>query len=72
MVVLRRIVKNGNSAQVTIPTEYLRRARLTFGDMVAIEFAEDGTFWVRRPAARDLKPGADRPMQAEPVALGGK
>lgn len=72
MVVIRQIVRNGNSAQVTIPTEFLRRAGMKLGEKVAIELVEDGTIWVRRPAVRDLRAGSNQPMESAPVLQGFK
>ena len=72
MVVIRLLVKNGNSTQANIPREFLYRAGLKAGDRIAIELAEDNTVWIRRPTMRDLRSGADRPMDAEPVLAGLK
>jgi antitoxin component of MazEF toxin-antitoxin module len=51
---LARIVRNGNSAQVTVPRNYLTYLGWRFGDDMILEILEDQSLRIRRPLERDF------------------
>jgi len=51
---LARIVRNGNSAQVTVPLNYLNYLGWRFGDDIILEILEDQSLRLRRPLTRDF------------------
>lgn len=66
MRALQKIVRNGNSAQITIPRAMLIPLDWLPGESVILELQEDGSLLVRRPRAEDfVSPQRNRkPMPA--------
>jgi antitoxin component of MazEF toxin-antitoxin module len=61
MRALQKLVKNGNSTQVTIPRTMLITLGWITGESVMLELLEDGSLRLRRPVERDFAPvGAPR------------
>lgn len=70
MVVIHKLTRNGNSTMMSIPLGFIRALGWSCGEQIALELAEDGTIWVRRPTLRDLRASNRRPMVAAPVEAG--
>lgn len=52
---LRRIVRNGNSTQVSIPRRMLEYLGWRAGEPIVIELTECQTIEIRRPVISDLR-----------------
>jgi len=52
---LRRIVRNGNSTQVSIPRRMLEYLGWRPGEPIVIELTECGSIEIRRPVISDLR-----------------
>jgi antitoxin component of MazEF toxin-antitoxin module len=50
-----RLVRNGNSTQVTVPARALEWLQWRAGDPIVVELQVDRTLLVRRPTADDLR-----------------
>jgi len=72
VVVVRKLIKNGNSIQVSIPRAYLTALGWYGGEAIALELSEDGTIWVRRPTQRDLRSTVRIPLASSPTLVGAK
>jgi antitoxin component of MazEF toxin-antitoxin module len=55
MKFLRRIVRNGNSSQVSIPRNLMDYLRWREGDPIIVELTEDMAILVRTPNVTDLR-----------------
>ena len=53
---IQKLVRNGNSTQVTIPADLLRHLGWLPAELVVIELLEDESLRVRRPDAREFAP----------------
>ncbi len=61
---IRRLIRNGNSTQVTIEARLLEFLRWRAGDYVTVELTERGTLEVRPATTVDMRAEAPRrPMQ---------
>lgn len=70
MVVIRKLLKNGNGIQLGMPRAFLSALNWNGGDMLALELMEDQTVWIRRPSQRDLRVAVRIPMTSAPVKAG--
>ena len=54
MKVLHRLVKNGNSVQVSMPQKMLRHLEWRAGTVIIVELTACGTIEIRKPTMADL------------------
>jgi antitoxin component of MazEF toxin-antitoxin module len=55
MKYFHRLVKNGNSTQVTIPRRMMDHLRWRTGDPMVVELTERGTLEIRPPIVDDMR-----------------
>jgi antitoxin component of MazEF toxin-antitoxin module len=66
MRVLMKLVRNGNSTQITIPHMVRTHLGWLAGEGMILEVMPDESLRIRRPDARDFAPRGMQPQHLEP------
>jgi antitoxin component of MazEF toxin-antitoxin module len=67
MKILQRLVKNGNSTQVTMPAKMLEQLQWRAGTAIIVELTACGSIEIRKPTMVDLH-SANMPQSFELVS----
>jgi len=72
MRALQKLVRNGNSTQVTIPRPMLIALGWLTGEQMILELLEDQSLRIRRPVERDFAPVSAPRMMFDNTSAGVK